>query len=114
MLHFIRSDPSPSYHSTPTLIMDSSVTAILLASFLASVSSQWTIYCPLVGLFCDPEDAQYDLGELNGDNLLPSATAADAPEECYSLCNAQSDPAADPRWEYFTELKIGNRPPMCY
>ena len=88
--------------------MNSSVTAILLASFLASVSSQWTIDCPLVGLFCDPEDAQYDLGELNGDNLLPSATAADAAEECYSLCNAQSDPAADPRCEYFTELKIGN------
>jgi len=98
--------------STPTLIMDSSVTAILLASFLASASSQFD--CPLVDSFCDPEDAQYDLGELTGDNLLPTATATDASEECYNLCNAESGPAADPKCEDFTVLKIGNRPPKCY
>merc|ERR1719347_1083849 len=80
------------------------VTAILLASFLASASSQFD--CPLVDSFCDPEDAQYDLGELTGNNLLPTATAADAAEECYTLCNAQSDQASDPKCEDFTVLKI--------
>jgi len=67
-----------------------------------------------VDSFCDPEDAQYDLGALTGDNLLPTATAADAAEECYTLCNAESAVDADPRCEDFTVMKVGNRPPKCY
>merc|ERR1719435_229956 len=94
--------------------MDSSVTAIILASLLASVSSQWLNGCPLVDSFCDPEDAQYDLGTLTGDNLLPTATAADAAEECYNLCNAESAVDSVPRCEDFTVMKVGNRPPKCY
>jgi len=94
---------------TPSLTMDSAVTAILLASFLASASAQWTPECALQDAFCDPEDAQFDEVALSDPSIdLPTAAG-----ECYDLCFAQKDELVSPCMD-FTVIKLGFRPAKCY
>jgi len=91
--------------------MDSTVAAIILASLLAFVSaqSQWSPECALENAFCDPQDAQWDAGQLSD----PGLTLDSAAEECYALCNAQKEDPTSPCKD-FTVRQTGNRPATCY
>merc|ERR1719348_511803 len=61
--------------------MDSTVTAIILASLFVCIPAQWTPECALEDAFCDPQDAQWDTGPLSD----PSLSLEDAAAECYDL-----------------------------